>query len=154
MLVREQGLDSPERLRALTDKNVNDICNVVRKPGSKNADGTPNRGQQVSVIAQENLKLAVFMFHHWWSCTFDWEVMGVCEDIVCLSVGQKRLKDEYEDPDVLPKVKKADMAGMMESIKEYLQSCCEVIRVSLTYIRKTMTVQTYGVYPKYVTPDN
>ena len=38
LLVREQGLDSPERLRVLTNKNVNDICNVVRKPGSKNAN--------------------------------------------------------------------------------------------------------------------
>ena len=65
MLVREQGLNSPDRLRVLTDKNVDDICNVVRKPGSKNADGTPDRGQQVSVIAQENLKLAAFLFLHW-----------------------------------------------------------------------------------------
>ena len=51
LLVREQGLDSPERLRVL--KNANDICNVTRKPGSKNADGTTNIGQQVSVIGQK-----------------------------------------------------------------------------------------------------
>ena len=57
----EQGLDSSERLRVLTDKNVDDICNVMRKPGSKNDDRTPIRGQQVSVIAQENLKLAYFI---------------------------------------------------------------------------------------------
>ena len=31
LLVREQGLDSLNRLRVLTDKNVDDICNVVRK---------------------------------------------------------------------------------------------------------------------------
>ena len=40
--VREQGLDSHDRLR-LMDKNVDDICNVVRKPGSKNANIMPNR---------------------------------------------------------------------------------------------------------------
>ena len=51
LLISEQGLDSPERLRDLTDKNVNDICNVVRKTGCKNDNGIPNRGQQVSVIA-------------------------------------------------------------------------------------------------------
>ena len=45
LLIREQGLDSPERLRVLTDNNVNGICNVMRKPGSKNVDGTPDRGQ-------------------------------------------------------------------------------------------------------------
>ena len=64
LLIREQGLDNPDRLRVLTDKNVDDICNVMRKPGGKNANGTPDRGQQVSVIAQENLKLTAFLFHH------------------------------------------------------------------------------------------
>ena len=73
LLIREQGLDSSERLRVLTHKNVNDICNVVRKPNGKNANGIPNTWQQVSVIAQGTLKLVVFPFHHWWSCTFDWE---------------------------------------------------------------------------------
>ena len=55
LLIRVQGLDSPERLRVFTDKNVDDICNVVRKPGGKNDDGTPNREQQVSVIPPKNL---------------------------------------------------------------------------------------------------
>ena len=57
--------------------NVNDICKVVRKLGSNNANGMPERGQQVSVIAQENLKLAPFLFHHRWRCTLDWVIMGV-----------------------------------------------------------------------------
>ena len=69
LLVREQRLDSPERLRIVTDKNVDDICNVMRKPSSKNANGMPDRGQQVSVIGQENQKLAAFLFHHRWRCT-------------------------------------------------------------------------------------
>ena len=77
MLVREQGVDSHERLSVFTYKNIDDICNVLRKPGGKNANWTPDRGQQVSVIAQENLKLAIFLFHHQWRCTFDWEVTGV-----------------------------------------------------------------------------
>ena len=64
MLIRDHGLDSPERLRILTDKYVNDICNVMRKPGSKNADGTPNKEQQVPVIAQEKLMLAAFLLYH------------------------------------------------------------------------------------------
>ena len=120
LLVKVQGLDSPERLRVLTDKNVDDICNIMRKPGGKNANGMLHREQHASVIAKENLKLAVFLFHHWWRCTFDWEVMGVQEDTMHLLGGQKRLEDKYKDPDVLPKVNKADMEGTMESIEEYL----------------------------------
>ena len=48
--------------------------------------------------------------------------------------GQKRLENENKDPDMLPNVNKADMAGMKESIKEYLRSCCDVIRAPLAYI--------------------
>ena len=121
LLVREQGLDSPDWLRVLTDKNVDDICNVTRKPGGKNADGTPNRGQQVSVMAQENLKQAFFLFHHRWRCTLDWEIMWVNEETVCLMMGQKKLEDEYKVPNMLPKINKSDMAGTMESIEEYLR---------------------------------
>ena len=51
MFVREQGLDSPKRLNVLTNKNVNGICNVMRKPGGKNAIGMHNKVQQISVIA-------------------------------------------------------------------------------------------------------
>ena len=64
LLVKEQGLDRAERLSVLADKNVDDICNVMRKQGGKNANGMLNRGQQVSVIAQENMKLAVFLVPH------------------------------------------------------------------------------------------
>ena len=76
------------------------------------------RGQEVSITAQEILKLAVFLFHHRQKYTFDWEVTGVHEDTVHLLAGKKRLKDKYKDPDVLLKVNKADMAATMESIKE------------------------------------
>ena len=46
---------------------------------------------------------------------------------------------------MLPEVNKADMAGMMESIKN----------IPLAYMkRKTITVQIYNDYPKYATPVN
>ena len=154
LLIREQGLDNPDRLRVLTDKNGDNICNVVRKPGSKNANGM-HRGQQVPVIAQENLKVAVFLFHHRWRCTFDWEIMEEDKGTVHFLAGQKKFKDEYKDPDVLLKINKSAMAGMVESIEEYLRSCHCVIWVPLAYIiRKSITVQTYGEYPMYATPDN
>ena len=80
--------------------------------------------------------------------------MGVQENTVHLLAGQKRLKDEYKNPDVLPKINKTDMAGSMESVKEYIRSCCGVMRAPFAYMdRKTITVQTYGNYPKYA-PNN
>ena len=55
----------------------------------------PGRWQQVSVIAQENLKLAAFLFYHMQKCTFDWDVMGICMHKFCLLGRQKGLKDNY-----------------------------------------------------------
>ena len=107
MLVKEQGLDSPYRLRVLTDKNVDDIYNVMSKPGGKNADGMPNIGQQVLLIAQENMKLGVFLFHHRLRCALDWEIIEVDKGTVCILSGQKKLKDEYKDSNVLPKINKS-----------------------------------------------
>ena len=93
-LIREHGQDSPDSLQVLINKSVDNNCNIVRKPGGKNANGMPQIGPSVLVIAQENPKLATFLFHHRWMCTFDWEVTGVWEDTVHLLVGQKRLKDD------------------------------------------------------------
>ena len=66
----------------------------MRKPGGKNADEMPDRGKQVSVVAQENLKLAIFLFHHRQRCTLDWEKTGVNKDTLHLMTGQKKLEDE------------------------------------------------------------
>ena len=56
---------------------------------------------------------------------------------------------------MLPKVNKADMAGTMESIREYLRSCHDFVRVPLAYvIRKIIIVQNYDGYPKYATFDD
>ena len=55
---------------------------------------------------------------------------------------------------MLPKVNKADMTGMMESIKECLRSHHGVVGAPLAHIiRKTIIVLTYDDYPKYETPD-
>ena len=67
------------------------------------------------------------------------------EDTVCLLARKKKIKDEYKDPTVLPKINKSDMAGIMEAIEEYLRPCWGVMRAP---------VETYGDYPKYATPDS
>ena len=72
-----------------------------------------------------------------------------------LMTGQKKFEEEYKDPNVLPKINKSDMAGTIEAIKEYLRLHHQVDWAPLAYvIRKTITVQTYGDYPPYATPDD
>ena len=66
-----------------------------------------------------------------------------------------RFHDACTDPDILPDVNNAKMAGTMKVIKEYLHSCHGIMRAPFAYvIRKTTIVQTCGDYPKCVSPDD
>ena len=74
---------------------------------------------------------------------------------MCLLASQKRLENKYKDPNMLPKVNKADMADTKESMEKYLRSHHGVVRAPLAYIiRKTIMVQVYDDYSKYVSPDD
>ena len=96
------------------------------------------------VIAQKNLKLSAFLFHHRWRYTLDWETLEVDEGTVHLLAGQKKLEDEYKDSNMLPKINKSDMAETMESIEEYLRSCHGIVKAPLACVkRKTITVQIH-----------
>ena len=62
-------------------------------------------------------------------------------------VEQKRLNSKSTYPYVLLRVDKADMAGTVEAMKEYLRSCCGVKKVLLAYIiRKMVIVKMYYNY--------
>ena len=52
------------------------------------------------------MKLAAILFHHRWNCAFYWEVTGMHKDTVHLLAGQKKLKDDYKDSDMLPMINK------------------------------------------------
>ena len=117
---------------------------AYKKLGSLNANRTPNRGQLVSVMAQENLKSATILLHHRWTWTLVWKVRGVEEKTVCKLASQNELEVKYNDPKMLPKVNKANMTGIMEDIKEYLRSCHSVKRAHLVCVmRKTIVVEMW-----------
>ena len=132
--IRKQGLDHPDRWRVLADKNVDDISNVMRKPDGKNDNKMPDRGQQVSVITQEKLKLATFLIHHRRRGTFIWEVMGMGEDTVYLVAGQNWLENDCKDIDVLSKENNAKKAGTMKAIKKFLGLFHSMKTSSLAYV--------------------
>ena len=68
----------------------------MKKPGGKSINGMPDMGQQVLATAQKSLKLAAFLIHHSWRCTFYWEITGVHEDKVHLLTGEKKLNNDYK----------------------------------------------------------
>ena len=94
------------------------------------------QGQQVSVIANENLKLDRYL------PIFDWEAIGVNDNTVHLLTGQRRLEDDSNDPYMLPEVNKVDIAELIKAVKENLRSNCGVVRI-LNYGDYHMSVTAY-----------
>ncbi len=69
-----QGIDSLDGLRELTDTEVENLCKVIRKPSgivlsnTNSPNFAPNQGQQVFFRAEIISKLTCFYIHHTSSC--------------------------------------------------------------------------------------
>ena len=53
-LVDDQGIDSLRILASLSDKDITDICNVIHRPGRLVRGKTPDRGNQLSILAMNS----------------------------------------------------------------------------------------------------
>ena len=67
---------------------------------------------------------------------------------------EKKFEDKYKDTDILQKIKKSDMSGMKEAIKEYLRSYGVIEAPLACIIRKAITMQTCDDFLLYATSDD
>ena len=70
-LVDDQGIDSPWTLASLSNEDIAAIYNVIHRPVGLVSGKTSNRGNQISVLAATNLKLAVFTVKTMKHCSRD-----------------------------------------------------------------------------------
>ena len=61
-LLEDQWIDSPKTLASLSTEDISAIYDVIRRFGGLVNKRTPDRGDQTSVLATSNLKLAMFIF--------------------------------------------------------------------------------------------
>ena len=61
-LVDGQEIDSPLTIASLSDKDIATICNMIHRPGGLVSRNTLDRGDQLSILVTNNLKLMAFMF--------------------------------------------------------------------------------------------
>ena len=61
-IVDDQGYEDLDELCRLDDKGVDNLCNILRK--SQTGDAGVIAGLQISNLAQERLKLAIFALKH------------------------------------------------------------------------------------------
>ena len=99
-LVDDQGIDFPWTLASLSDNNIATICDMICRPGGLVSGKTPDRVNQISVLAAKNLKLAAFMFKSMECCSKDNETR--CAN--SMSVLQYQHQWELEQKTEVPKV--------------------------------------------------
>ena len=59
--VVDQGIDFPCTLASLSDKDISEICDVIRRPGGIVTRSITDRGSQISVVVAKDLNLAMFI---------------------------------------------------------------------------------------------
>ena len=65
VVTNTHGIDSMEEIKILTDKEIDNLCKVMRRPGGINPiTNVSNLGFQVSLRAENNLKLASFFIKY------------------------------------------------------------------------------------------
>ena len=140
-LVDEQGLNSLGELRMLTDDDCNNICKIIKRPGgtiqNANGDNVANPGHSVSLVAEKNLKLAVFYLKHKERCSEP----VIFADVTLASV--RNLKSLYDleqaykapdDPDPSAIINPRDWTKTFDALEEHLESVLGVNGVPLNYI--------------------
>ena len=132
LITDDQAIDSVQELTLLEDKEVENLCRVLRRPGGTIPNpqaavvGAPaligNPGTQVSLRAENNMKFAVYFLKHRTRTSRATTAADITLDQV---QGIRNLRQEEENHDDVeaPKLDNRDWPKTMEAIIEYLRGC-------------------------------
>ena len=160
-IVEDQGIDSLEEIRLMTDDKIESLCKIVRRPGGTipvvgAAAGAPavqnNPGVSVNQRAENHLKLTSFFLRH--KVRVSRNVIPA--DITFVNIRTVRELREFEStykvPTETPTINAKDWSKTMESIEEYLRSYLGERKIPLAYvIRKNEDVPGAGGDAAYPT---
>lgn len=163
-IVTDQGIDDASEVALLNDEEVTNLCKVVRRPGGAvanpdaNAQGQPaqipNNGHQVSLRAENNLKLTSYYLRHRIRISRPLAMNDV--DLATIR-GMRALKESeeaHEDPDA-PEFNPKNWTKTLEDIVEHLGSVLGVTGIPLAYVLRTeeaVTPAADDAADNYATP--
>ena len=147
-MVTQQSIDSLEELRELDDKEVENLCRVLRKPGgfmpNPNADPDPamnqpaeifDPGTQVSTRAENLLKQACF----WARNRHRLSRVTVPGDLVLAAVrtitSLRKSELAHKDPDP-PTINELNWPKTFEALEEYFSSYLGESGIPLAYVTR------------------
>ena len=106
----------------MEDATIENLCKVLRRPGSQNTSGNPDPGVKVSVRAEENLKLAAYYCRHQERVSRPTSIASITLNNVraltkLRNIEKQTVKNTSEPPTFNTKY----WQRTMEPIEEYLQ---------------------------------
>ena len=134
-IANDQGLDTLDEWKVLTDSEVENLCKVVRKPGGTvDDDGVvPNPGHQVPLRAENNLKLACYFLRFMDRVSRPVHPVAVTMHNVTTFRDLRKWEDEYEDVDK-PEIDAKDWPKTIEAIENWLAGCLGITKIPLAYV--------------------
>ena len=144
LLTDAQGMDTLVELRILKDEEVDSLCKLLRRPGGMvvnpqaNAAGQPAEipavGQNVSMRAVTNLKLACYFIRHQ-QRTSRTVVPGTVTLVRIRELRSLREEEEkHVSPPSKPTIIEENWSKTMEAILTYIQLHLGITKVPLAYV--------------------
>ena len=129
------GIYCMEELETFTDGESKNLWKVIRRPGGINPIiNVVNLGIQVSLRAENNLKLASFFLKHKVRTGRVVVATNITLDNVRLLRELKESKKEHKDPVVSPMIDAKNWPKTIENLEEYLRGHIGVKGVPLSYV--------------------
>lgn len=137
-IVEEQGIDSLDEIRLLTDAEISNLGQLLRRPGGTvpGADGPaiPNPGIQVNARAETNMKLLAFYLRHKVRTSRTIAPAAVTLENIRSIRELRDFEATYKPSDDVPSINAKDWPKTMESILEYLRSYLGDKKIPLAYV--------------------
>ena len=165
-----QDIDSVELLGELDDKEVESLCNTIRKPGGTTTNpafipAAPGQvqdptvpaeirdpGCKISNRAEKNLKLACYFVRHMIRTDRDYTATSITAMSLKELAPLRDAEDEHKDPDDLGKLDKiGKIRECLENIEHHLTQCLSASKVPLSYVIREDVVAPGGQDNNYAT---
>jgi hypothetical protein len=156
VIMDEQGLESLEEIKLLTDDEIKSLYRVIRRPGGmipgpSNPGNVPVNNSSTLVIlrAENHLKLLVLFLGHQERVNRRSDAANITLDTI---LAFRELRDFDKPPDDPPPINATDWTKTMESVHEYLRSYLGDCKIPLAYVvRKDDAIPVDNPVGQYAT---
>ncbi|KAI2510528.1 Reverse transcriptase (RNA-dependent DNA polymerase) [Fragilaria crotonensis] len=141
-IVEDQGIDSLDEIKLMTDIEIESLCNIVRRPGgtipaiggAPGAAAIQNPGVSVNQRAEGHLKLLSFYLRHQARVSRTVTAADITLKTIRSVRDLREFESTYKAPTETPTINAKDWPKTMESIEEYLRSYLGERKIPLAYV--------------------